>query len=96
MREEEELERESMRKIKQLRKRKHDQKNEDLIEICQRMISENNGRWKLRKRQEEEKGGSEFVDIIEDEDEGTESITTVVDRNLEHWLPFILVGVRLG
>ena len=45
---------------------------------------------------EEEKGGSEFVDIIEDEDEGTESITTVVDRNLEHWLPFILVGVRLG
>ena len=52
LREEEEAERERKKKVSNLKKRKADTKDEDLKEICMRMLNENNERWKKREREE--------------------------------------------
>ena len=51
--------------MKQFKKRKSDARDEDLKEICNRMINENTARWKIRKLEEEKKKQEE--DRIESE-----------------------------
>ena len=65
LREEEELERERRKKIKLYKKRKAENNDDDLKEICKRMITENNVRWKIRQKEEEERKKKE--DAIEKE-----------------------------
>ena len=55
LREEEEVERENKKKVKLLRKRKAERKDEDLRELCSRMLRENNMRWEKRKKEEVKK-----------------------------------------